>query len=561
MKCNFISSTMSLDILEVASLYFESIDTAVSLSCYILLRNNELESLINKTIDPLSYNSSESFRRDYLAVKFLSKYDSFDIVDRDEAAMLAFRNAEQLCSAANMRLDSGSLPGVVASVFHRAHEKLSKSLPMFDSSTLQEIVDRGRFGPGVTSSCKGDYTGIYNKFSSENDITPNCARFLERLAPFIELPPHFQSYREVRGNRITTVPKNSKTNRTIAVEPHVNAYLQRGVGLYLRDKLLEIFRIDLRDQANNQKAALAASIDGEYVTVDLAAASDTVSIEIVRRLLPDHWITLLEALRSEWYNRDGQWFQYRKHSSMGNGYTFELESIIFTSLVYAVYTYLGIDKRYYVYGDDIIVHKSAYPLLLEVLTFAGFSINESKTHSRGYFRESCGCDAFHGTDVTPFYFKKGDDVVQVITFANWLQTTALPFSITKLWKYLYFSVPKAWANKGPRNGEGVHFYVDPYLIPDSLVRINKYGRWVYRYTSVIFRPVKRSVDDSYEHLRASLKLLDMMNPDAGVTYNMRLHRSVLSDDFPSYNRQSVGRRKGSWFRKSVVLWGDWPMVR
>lgn len=405
MKCNFISRRMSLDVLHMARLYFEAIDTPVSLSCWLRLKY-DVKSYLEFSINPLEYNCSKSFSNDYLAVKFLSKFDGFEVYDKDKAAREAFRKAEMQCAAANMRLNSGSPTGVVASVFHRAYEKLSRILPMFDPESLQEIVDSGRFGPGVTSSCKGDFTGIYNKFSSENHITPTFNAFLHRLATYVEIPHHFSSRSEVSGNRVTTVPKNSKTNRTIAVEPHVNAYFQRGVGIYLKERLRYGFGIDLSTQSNNQEAALAASIDGSYVTVDLAAASDTISIEIVRKLLPDHWVTLLESLRSEEYEVEGKWFRYHKHSSMGNGYTFELESIIFASLVHGVLTYLGIKKRFYVYGDDIIVPAEAYPLLLDVLKYSGFSVNESKTHVSGYFRESCGLDAFHGTIVTPFYLRR-----------------------------------------------------------------------------------------------------------------------------------------------------------
>lgn len=560
MKCNFISRSMSVDINRMARLYFEAIDTPVSLGCWLRLKY-DVKSYLELSIDPLEYNSPESFSNDYLAVKFLSKFDGFDVYDKDEAAREAFRKAEVQCAAANMRLDSGSPTGVVAAVFHRAYEKLSRVLPKFDQESLQEIVDSGRFGPGVTSSCKGDFTGIFNKFSSENHITPTFNAFLHEMAFHVEIPHHFSSRSEVPGNRVTTVPKNSKTNRTIAVEPHVNAYFQRGVGTYLKGRLKNGFGIDLSTQSNNQKAALAASLDGSYVTVDLAAASDTISIEIVRRLLPDHWIVLLESLRSEKYEVNGTWFRYHKHSSMGNGYTFELESIIFASLVYGVLSYLGIKKRFYVYGDDIIVPVEAYPLLLEVLEYSGFSVNVSKTHVSGYFRESCGLDAFHGTVVTPFYFKKNDDVVQVITFANWLMARKDFSRFQQLWRYLYFSVPKAWANKGPVDGIGVHFHVDPYTVPESLIKIQRHGMWCYRYASVIFKPTKRGVADSFRTVYASIRSLDMMNPPNGGTGISRHLRSVGLDDLPVYARQSVGRRRGKWCRKLVVHPGSWPVVR
>jgi hypothetical protein len=58
-----------------------------------------------------------------------------------------------------------------------------------------------------------------------------------------------------------------------------------------------------------------------------------------------------------------------------------------------------------VYGDDIIVPKNAYTVLAGLLETCLLKVNESKTHTTGFFRESCGMDAFKGVDVTPAYLR------------------------------------------------------------------------------------------------------------------------------------------------------------
>jgi hypothetical protein len=88
---------------------------------------------------------------------------------------------------------------------------------------------------------------------------------------------------------------------------------------------------------------------------------------------------------------------------MGNGATFCLETLIFAAACYAV----G-ESRPTVYGDDIIIDVGRYPQLLRFMRFLGFRINEDKTHTSGPFRESCGGNYYHGTDITPFYVRDTD---------------------------------------------------------------------------------------------------------------------------------------------------------
>jgi hypothetical protein len=93
-------------------------------------------------------------------------------------------------------------------------------------------------------------------------------------------------------------------------------------------------------------------------------------------------------------------------SSMGNGYTFELETLIFYTLSVSTCTILGIPPDVTVYGDDIILPSEAVELLTEVFAACGFRLNMAKSHYNRvgpFFRESCGGHFLDGKDVTPFY--------------------------------------------------------------------------------------------------------------------------------------------------------------
>jgi hypothetical protein len=208
-------------------------------------------------------------------------------------------------------------------------------------------------------------------------------------------------------NKVITVPKNYKTDRVIAVEPDMNMYIQKGLAACIRRRLRKV-GIDIRSQSLNQDLALYASKTGAMATIDMSMASDTVSLELVRLLLPPEWLTAFEQCRTaEGVLPCGSRVLYRKFSSMGNGYTFELETMLFWSLASAVCSAYGVSERLIaVYGDDVVVPSSVAQPLIALLGYCGFSTNESKTFIDGPFRESCGKHYISGFDVTPFYVRK-----------------------------------------------------------------------------------------------------------------------------------------------------------
>jgi hypothetical protein len=147
---------------------------------------------------------------------------------------------------------------------------------------------------------------------------------------------------------------------------------------------------------------------------------------VVRFLLPHEWFERLDLCRSKVGFLDGKWLRYEKFSSMGNGYTFELETLIFWSLAISCVQLLGLNPfEVIVYGDDIIVPSLAYDYLIEVLTFCGFTANSSKSFREGPFRESCGKDFYNGHEVRPFFQKESLSEVQTLfRLANGLRRAA-----------------------------------------------------------------------------------------------------------------------------------------
>lgn len=214
-----------------------------------------------------------------------------------------------------------------------------------------------------------------------------------------------------------TVPKKSDIDRVACKEPEGNMFLQRSAGLFIRERLRK-FGLDLRDQTVNQKLARDAYRDG-LATVDLSAASDSVTKQLVILLLPFEWWSLLDDLRVKSTLIDGQIHELEMFSSMGNGFTFELESLLFYAITRVVCRLNGFRGRISVYGDDIICPSVAVPRLKRVLSLFGFTMNAKKTAYRGPFRESCGKHYYKGTDVTPFYVRKAvESVPELVNLLN-----------------------------------------------------------------------------------------------------------------------------------------------
>jgi len=405
-------------------------------------------SVVSESIDPSMYSNADVFRKDYLAVELMSKYPSWDIgVDRQQVAVSKLVESEVACAESNHRLkrlvvNSLNDPFTRDAIIWMARGKIERLLRPF---SWDEAERHFAFGPGATFGLKSRHGDAYFKYRAKPEATRECAVLaytsISRVPAWfdyavsltgrsmddflaLDLASRVKELIDVvPGNRITTVPKNAKTNRVIAIEPCMNGYLQHGIGKVIRLRLKRV-GVDLDDQEKNQELARLGSIDGSLATIDLAAASDSVSLGLVELLLPPDWVAAIKLTRSpEGVLPDGTRLVYHKVSSMGNGLTFELESLIFWSLVSAVMSlYRPIDRRFAVYGDDLVVPTSVVPQLIDILGHVGFKTNAKKTFSTGPFRESCGKHYFLGTDVTPVYIREDiTSPARLLWFANQLR--------------------------------------------------------------------------------------------------------------------------------------------
>lgn len=415
----------------------------------------------SKTVSTQKYsdhaNGGEIYFSSAIIGSILRKYEGplVTTIDPHGAAVDRFELAEKLCARTNRRLRHyrqhhfRPLPKRIGAnaIFHRARQKIVSWLG--STPNLNEMADRARHGPGGNLSTGRPFVTPYYKFGNDGNAykVGRGALDLARMAitscdawrraicceaydinykdsHLVSFPQRLnwqvvdEKLEIADYNKVTFVPKDAFTMRSIAIEPDMNIYLQLGVGGMIRDALQKA-GCNLNSQERNQVLAWLGSVEDSWydpVTVDMSMASDTVAIELVRELLPPEWFNLLFRLRSPQGMVDGRLREWAKFSSMGNGYTFELESLIFYALAQSVQDEMGVTNFFRengqhayeylgVYGDDIVVPRICWPQLQEILKYCGFIVNWDKSFVEGPFRESCGKDWWNGRDVRPLYIR------------------------------------------------------------------------------------------------------------------------------------------------------------
>jgi hypothetical protein len=288
-------------------------------------------------------------------------------------------------------------------------------------------------GPGSSLGC--DNESFYTKaFASR--ISVSCEYLLMLYRAAISYSDTWADAERVRferfgveiasRNRLFFVPKTAEIARTCCTEPFINMMMQQSIGAFLEVCLARSFGISLSTQPDhNRELARLGSLDGSFGTIDLQSASDSISWSLVRRVCRNNRLLgLLSAARCErTVLPDGTEMDLNMISTMGNGFTFPLQTIIFACVVRSVYQMMSLSShcpksQFGVFGDDIIVRREAYDFVIRCLTKLGFKVNDTKSFSTGSFRESCGFDFFSGHYVRGVFVETLETVSDVYSAIN-----------------------------------------------------------------------------------------------------------------------------------------------
>jgi len=439
------------DLLHVADSIWIGADTPLSLGCFLRAHNGEWGQLANLRVDPGNYLTSDAYKIDAQCVDFLRKCKDLPTgLDLEEAALKAFFESEERCCHTNAYfsrfLNNGPFDG--------SETEAQFAMICGVRSEIAKLVGKPptsldfRLGKGSTLSDSGKSSTIPHKFCSEPTITASALHVLplwaqsawaRNLSRDVEI-------RVVDYDRWVSVDKDALKDRGISIQPSVNIACQLPVGQFLRRRLSRR-GINLETlQLTHRRKACEASRSGVSATIDLSNASDTVAKRVVQLLFTPEWFDLLNSLRvPKTLLGDGRKVYLEKFSGMGNGFTFELETIIFLAI--CRFTCGGDAEDVSVYGDDLIVPALKAGNVLRALKFFGFQPNLKKTFVTGPFRESCGGDYFLGDAVRSHFQEDIPTSPQDwISVANglrrvWCEKDTIDPRILKAWQLCLGFIP------------------------------------------------------------------------------------------------------------------------
>jgi hypothetical protein len=360
----------------------------------------DLDSLVEKLAE------GGGFKETYLLSEYKSKFLDSTVTspaERRQAAIDKFMAVEERNRTTNMRLLLGGTDfGWVTS-----DELISKArqviLSILGDKPPLSLFDGGSHTFGASTRVRRGPQAAFLKHVGQAQVSDTAWKYWCLATSGTMLAEQQLSLQE--SSVLFTVPKSSHIDRVAAKEPEINMYLQRCAGSFIRSRLKRRAGIDLNDQTRNQLLAKNA-LRQDLATIDLSSASDSISRQLVIELLPFDWWSVLDDIRVHSTIVDGEVHTLEMFSSMGNGFTFELESLLFYALTRAICWCSRVKGTISVYGDDIIAPSKIGPRLARVFHWFGFRVNAKKSNWTGKFRESCGRHFYGQLEVTPFYVRE-----------------------------------------------------------------------------------------------------------------------------------------------------------
>jgi len=428
--------------------FLAQLDTPISLGVWLRLENREWDQLALLWLDPLLYPegifSSLKYRKDVAAVDLLRKAPLPTSFNRRDAAIVAWEQAETQCYQTNEYIDSFVTAAGLDDPVRVRHANFLSAVKKRMHRWLGPLPNdlEGGFGPGTCVEYELSDPTVVDKIWLTPTTTPSAAQLFGwvydrslwgRSRWANRLPAPGLS----RGNRLTTVPKDGKTDRPISIEPLGNLWLQLGIGRYFKQRLRLVgfaaykphsrelfpgYEYSEVDAQRVHREFLTRCRREGFSTIDLSSASDTIASSLVRECFPGPWFELMDDTRSKFTLVPSKgkpcWRHLEKFSSMGNGFTFEMESLLFACMLSVAFGLTpGVDLH--VFGDDIILPRKDFDRACNLLTTFGFTPNRRKSYRDGPFYESCGGNFHCEVDVTPIRIKgELDDPAQLMAFHN-----------------------------------------------------------------------------------------------------------------------------------------------
>jgi hypothetical protein len=250
-------------------------------------------------------------------------------------------------------------------------------------------------------------------YVSPFDVCYDAPSFLSLLDKSVDEPT----------SRFKFVPKTWDKARGICIEEFEVQWIQQGIRRGLTNLInshpLYKDRIVLHDQKVNAELALYGSRWRNFATLDMSEASDRIPRQLVEYLFQDNeeLCSALMALSTRWIEPPSEvkgvgLLRTEKFAPMGSALCFPIMSLVHMFLIRAIIQLSMqpnphlLAAQVYVYGDDIVLPSQCVQAVYDWLPKFGMKLNETKSFAKSHFRESCGCHAYYGIDVTPIFIRE-----------------------------------------------------------------------------------------------------------------------------------------------------------
>lgn len=490
--------------------------------------------------------SFEDRRYWYQETNLLKRYLGSEALPADERSSAAVEKllaANDRCKWTNdvfrtygSSRDEGGLPPQIVRVLKRAESRIRRLLGRFD---LEELYSACNFTPGATTEYPRKLGALHNKWATASHVTFHAKPYAEGFVAWANMAGLQPEFVIDNFNSVFTVPKDTWCDRAAARPVTWNGFLQKGIGKMLRRRANRVGLLRPNAQEEHRLLAKLGSATMVLSARDLKSASDTLALFLCASVIPPDWMNVLDHLREPLgVTPAGEIVDWEFLSTMGNGYTFEVETLVFWAIVSAC---CGKESLVSVYGDDIIFPEKYSEVVDEVLSFCGFEVNGLKSSRKGVpFMESCGGHYYQGRSIKPMYLQRmptslGDvinlhnDIVRIsdgrpAPTSRWF----------KVWSECRSVVPKKFW--GPTGIQGVLWAEFDETCPG-------YNPWVQAHYVLSVSRAKASETDLHAHIGAYLqKLWELGGDTASET---------------SVYRETGEQERGAWI---YVYRQSWPLM-
>lgn len=382
----------------------------------IALKRGDIKSFREQCTREIGWVTPSRFKRIKQLETLLKKY-RFEQDVFTPTELEAITNLKYCDNQARLAASRFSAQSLTVSLVLQEARRVAKGI--LGEYSEEKTVNLAKFGKKSSIGCPLALAFIDHKLTSKRAMTGStrCSDWffrnlpkdpiLNRMVERVGIKPGHNNLNQT-SLVLKNVPKTWKIHRGITPLSLLDLYYTYGVGLQVTERLKE-HGLDIRFlQDRHRYMVKRFSLTRTHATADLSAASDSITSDLLNRVLPRPWYVAIKKATTHQIMVGDKLCYTESILPMGNGLTFPIETLFFYSLIRAIGNLTGVGGTYSVFGDDLIYPSKIHGVVARIFPQIGLILNKDKTFVRYPFRESCGEDFYRGFPVRTFYLHNAD---------------------------------------------------------------------------------------------------------------------------------------------------------